>query len=342
MATKAIKRCGKWNVRVQEFDEAGKRHYKSFTAPTKKEAEYLAAQYEYTKKPTQKAAPITVGEAISKYIAERTAILSPSTIRAYRANSKGNLAPLHPVRLCDLTNSHIQQTINAIAAKHSPKTVRNAYTLLTAALNEFHPDFHPDVNLPKRNYHEISVPQKDDVSKLLALCHGTKMESAILLAAGYGLRRGEICALTFADIDEENSTITVSKSMVRNADDGRYSIKPPKTYAGNRTISVSKNMIETLLRNKKDPVRVVPSAPDLLTEMFERLRKKAGVSCRFHDLRHYNASIMLAMHVPDKYAMQRLGQSTPGLIKTVYQHIMSDKEKEINETMNGEFDTLVK
>ena len=72
-----------------------------------------------------------------------------------------------------------------------------------------------------------------------------------------------------------------------------------------------------------------------------RLCASLDIECRFHDLRHYNASIMLSLNVPDKYAMERLGQSTPGLIKAVYQHVMSDKRDEVNQTVNTAAESLI-
>lgn len=80
--------------------------------------------------------------------------------------------------------------------------------------------------------------------------------------------------------------------------------------------------------------RVCPIHPDMLTRRFMRLCASLGIKCRFHDLRHYNASLMLPLSVPDKYAMERLEQATSGMIKAVYQHIMSDKRKEVNEAVN--------
>ncbi|MEG1844557.1 MAG: site-specific integrase, partial [Clostridia bacterium] len=61
---------------------------------------------------------------------------------------------------------------------------------------------------------------------------------------------------------------------------------------------------------------------------------RLGFKMRFHDLRHYNASVMQALGVPDKYAMERLGQATPNMLKTVYQHVMRDKRTEVSDTLN--------
>ena len=59
-----------------------------------------------------------------------------------------------------------------------------------------------------------------------------------------------------------------------------------------------------------------------------------------HGQRHGNASLMLANGVPDKYAMKRLGQSSPNMIKDVYQHLYAEKEKEIAESMKNKFSEI--
>ncbi len=340
MATKATKLpSGSWRVRV-EIESEGKRRWKSFTAPTRKEAEFLAAQYAYTQKEQNKPQDMTIGGAMDAFIDARTAVLSPSTIRGYRQIRRCYFQDIAGMKLRDITNAYIQREVNAIARTCSPKTVRNACALLTAALGAYHPDFTVRVDLPRKIKQEISIPSKEDVQRLLTAAQGTPLESAILLAAGYGLRRGEICALTFQDIDTQNYTISISKSYAKD-DHNQWVIKAPKSYAGTRTISVSPNLVSRLYANRTDSQRICPVVPDTITDAFIRLCKAQGIQCRFHDLRHYNASIMLALNVPDKYAMERLGQATPGLIKAVYQHIMSDKRQEVSVIVNSAADALI-
>ena len=64
--------------------------------------------------------------------------------------------------------------------------------------------------------------------------------------------------------------------------------------------------------------------------------------CRFHDLRHANASIMLMLGVPDKYAMERLGHATNSTLKNVYQHTMDAEKLDIASRINAYFEALDK
>ena len=89
---------GNWNVRVFDgTDENGKEHFKSFTAATKKQAEYLAAEYAAHKK--QRIESMTVGEAIDRYIASKDSVLSPTTINEYKKMRKNYLQSLMPIRI---------------------------------------------------------------------------------------------------------------------------------------------------------------------------------------------------------------------------------------------------
>lgn len=90
----------------------------------------------------------------------------------------------------------------------------------------------------------------------------------------------------------------------------------------------------------RDSEFVVNHVPDTISKMFIRVRNQLGLKCRFHDLRHYNASIMLALNVPDKYAMERMGYSTPATLKKVYQHTMDGKRAEVNGAINNQMDKL--
>ena len=345
MATKPVKLpSGAWRVRVEIPDSPdGKRHYKSFTNTDKKMAVHLAAQYEALQKEQHDPANMTVGAAVDAYISARTAVLSPTTLRAYKANRKANFSAIEHTKLRALTSRAVQSWVNVLSASHSPKTVRNIYALFTAVLREAHPDFHPRVNLPARKHTEITIPSKADVSALLSAAQGTVLESAILLAAGYGLRRGEVCALTLSDMDDKALTVTVNKSLARtSSNENRWVLKAPKSFAGSRTLPVSANLIDRVRHNTpKGQERVCPMSPDDLTRHFGALCASVGVQTHFHALRHYNASIMLSLNVPDKYQMQRLGQSTPGLVKAVYQHIMASKQDEVTDAINTAFESLL-
>ncbi len=74
---------------------------------------------------------------------------------------------------------------------------------------------------------------------------------------------------------------------------------------------------------------------------FKRLMDKNDIDITFHDLRHLNASVMLMLGVPDKYAMERGGWSTDCILKSVYQQTFSSERKKIDKIIDGYFTGII-
>lgn len=329
---------GSWRALVYAGkDENGKRIYESFTAPTRKEAEYQAAEYALKKKRKDKAEDITVGEAIDRYISMKDGILSPSTLREYKSERKNRLKGLMGLKLENVTNELVQKEINAEAKKLSPKTVKNTFGLLTAALREFYPEMTLRISLPKAERPDICIPTKHDIDALLDKSKGTSLYIPILLASSMGLRRSEISALTWKSIDLKKGILKVERAKVLN-DNTEWVIKDPKSYAGNRKLKIPVNVLEALKKEKRESEYLFNDRPSVISVQFKRLAKKINAPhLRFHDLRHYYASVMLSLNIPDKYAMERMGHATPAMLKNVYQHLMPEKEKQIDSLLDAYF-----
>ena len=113
-----------------------------------------------------------------------------------------------------------------------------------------------------------------------------------------------------------------------------------KTTKSKRKIEVAPFIIDSLLAVPRKSDFIIEHVPDSISKEFIEVRDKLGLHFRFHDLRHYNASIMLALGIPDKYAMERMGYSTPATLKKVYQHTMSGKRQEVTNTINSQMNVL--
>ena len=330
---------GSYRVQVLDYvDASGKRHYRSFTAPTKKEAQLLAEEWKLNrKKGIREPDNLTVLEAVERYLTVREAVLSPSTMRGYnylkRCYFGGSFGRV-PLRELDSTAAQIW--VSELAKKGlSPKTVRNAYGLLAAALDMFAPDLHLKVQMPARKKTELYCPSDEDVKMLLRHIQGTELEIAVLLAAFGPLRRGEICALTSDDVN--GSAVTVRGSMVRKPESG-WTVKEPKTFGSYRTVELPE-FIGNLLKEKKGAI--IKATPDQITNRFNRAVKAAGLPhFRFHDLRHYSASIMHAIGVPDQYILQRGGWSSDNVMKQVYRNTIDIETVRQTKKINQHFDRL--
>lgn len=333
---KAIKqKNGKWKIRVYNYtDDNGKVHVKAFTADTKKECEYLASKFALTKKESISVNK-TVNAIINEYVDSKSSILSPSTIRVYNIYIKKYFNDIGNIKLKNLTVFDVQNFVNNLSKSYSPKTVRNVYNFLTASLKPYNMSF--NIALPQKRKFQVKIPNNSEMKKILELVKNTDLELPVLFASQMGLRRSEICALTWSDIDFNNHSLTVSKALVLNEHNEEV-IKTTKTTSSTRTLRIPKILFELLEAGRQASGRICTMKLANISDNFISLMSKNNMpSFRFHDLRHYNASVMLALGIPDKYAMEIMGHSTNNMLKTVYQHTMENKRMEINNILDDYF-----
>ena len=183
---------GNWRVLKYTGTENGKRKYASYTAPTKKEAEYLAAMGDIESKNQQKIG-ITAGEAIDRYIEAKEHIMSPATIHGYKSLRRNAYESIIATPVSSLTQELVQRAINEYAAGHTPKTTRNANGLLSAALT-LQCGKYFRISLPQKDKKRITIPTTEQVSAMLKETKDTPMELAILFAAMLGLLQAEAIA----------------------------------------------------------------------------------------------------------------------------------------------------
>lgn len=325
---------GSWRVNLYiGTDYAGKRIYKSFTADTKKEAEFLAAKYNLTRK--EKPKDVTVGDAIDGYIASKENVLSPTTIAGYQRIRKNNMQRIMNVPLQKLTSMIVQAEINREATHLSPKTLRNAHGLLSAAVTMYMPDFVLRTTLPAKQHKLKSLPEPAEVLKAVT---GSEVELPVLLAMWLGMRLSEIQGLRFEDISPDGILFI---THVRVAVNTHFVEKDTtKTYSSTRQLRVPPEILEKIraLPHTSEAEHVFNFPRGGIYSRFRRLIRKAGLSeMSFHDLRHMNASIMVALGVPDKYAMERGGWSSNGTLQNVYQHTFSEERENVDDRIDNFF-----
>lgn len=334
MATARKLPSGSWRVRVYDYtDSSGAKHYRSITASTKKQAEKLAA--EYTGSGDRSTADMTFGECADQFIKRRTPVLSATTIREYTGYTERYLQSVTGIKISRIKQDDIQREVNRLALTLSPKTVRNVHGFISTVLATYRPDMALHTVLPKKVPTKLYIPTEDEVKRLMAAVRGTDMELPILLAAFGPMRRGEICALRAENIS--GSVVHVCENMVLDKDKN-WIIKSTKSYAGDRFIDYPAFVSKMWADIPTGKVVAVPH-PDSISHRFEHILKRAELPhFRFHDLRHYSASIQHALGIPDAYIMERGGWKNDSVLKQVYRHTLSDKAKEINNKVNSYFE----
>lgn len=326
---------GKWNCCVYSHtDKDGKKHYASFTADTKQEAQRQAATFQVNKKNEDRPQEILIGKAIEKYIDSKSNILSPSTIKEYKRYTKYYI-PLSNIKVGALSSVDIQDFVNDISVGKNPKTVRNIYSLLISAVRLYSDrNFH--VTLPQKKIPERNIPTDKDVKNLIENANPT-LKLAIILGS-QGLRRGEIAALRFKDVLSDFNAIYIHADMVLGENGWVYK-EIPKTSSSTRRIVLPKQIISMMEKGERnDDDYVLGVLPSTITSDFINLRNKLGLKCRFHDLRHYAASILHSIGVPDVYIMERNGWSSDGVLKSVYRNSLSDKSAHFTSIANDYFE----
>lgn len=277
---------------------------------------------------------LTVGQAIDRYIESKDAVLSPSTVAGYKRVRQNALQDLMPVKLTDLTQETVQRAVNKMARNKSPKSVRNAHGLLSAALAEYRPEMVLRTTLPQKRRYDISVPTDEDIGRIIEAAMGTEMELPVLLAIWLGLRVSEIIGLTWDSLEGDLLHI---KAAIVDGENGPVE-KGTKTYCGDRKIRLPDYLKTMIEKQPKNGAHIITLSRRAINGRFETICKKANVPhFRFHDMRHANASIMLALGVPDKYAMERMGHATNNMLKTVYQHTMRAKQDEVADVVDNYF-----
>ena len=287
--------------------------------PTQKEA--LQAMAAELNKVQRKYDVLTFKTAAQKYIESKKNILSPSTIRGYsgivRQISDGFLNN----NIYDITALDVQAEINRFAESCSPKTVRNHHGFLSAVLGSFRPDLKLHTTLPQKVKTEPYIPSDDDVRKILDYAKGTEYEIPIILAC-YGMRRSEICALTLDDINGDVVSITKAKVQNENLE---WVTKTTKTTASTREIVIPMEIADKI----REKGYVYKGYPGEITKFLAASQKKLGIPLfSIHKLRHYFASKMSAMNIPEEDIMRFGGWETDYVMKGVYRHAMEDKNKD--------------
>lgn len=316
-------KSGNWRVLVYEYtDENKKRHYKSITAPTKKEAEYQAAEYALNRK-SESYEDLTLSEAYQRYIDSKSAVLSPSTIAGYKRSKKNHFQKLMSMKLSKLNSKLIQTAVNEFSANHSPKTVRNAHGLLHSVIKAYRPSFEFNTTLPQRIKPQYTIPTTSDINILLENAN-EKIRVPILLASQGGLRRSEICALTPSDFTDFG--VNINKAAVYD-NDKNIVIKTTKTVAGTRFVPLPQKVIDEAKNWNHFGM-----SPNAIQGQFNRLMDKSDITYfSFHKLRHYFASELHAQGIPDQYIAEIGGWETVEVLHNIYQHTLKDKRKSMTD-----------
>lgn len=349
-----------WQVILEKgLDSSGRRLRDYITVNgTKKEAQQILTEKlnEFNKGTYIEPSQMTVAEHLEQWVETYAKPnLSPTTVRGYLVNiNKHTLPYIGTVPLQKLVPLQIQRMFDQLQGKSlSPRTIKYVHSTLREALQHaFKMQLIPRnpadfVTLPKQVKYKAKAYEESEVLEMLKAAKDTDMEAPLNIGVGLGLRRGELLALQWGDIDFEKNQVTISRNLVEI--NGEVCFRQPKSDAGNRTIEMPTSMAAVLKKHRKRQLEDKlffgseyadmdlvccrrdgrPHKPGSFSHKFEKFLKAHGLrQIRLHDLRHTNASLMLQYNVPAKVASQRLGHSSIGITLDLYTHVIGDLQTE--------------
>lgn len=272
------------------------------------------------------------------------------------------LRKLQPNMIQKLYNDKLQGgRLDGKSGGLSTRTVRLIHCLLNQALEQAVKEGliprNPAVATtpPTVKYREMSPLTPEEVSKFLPVIQNDRLYAFFLLAIFGGLRRGELLALTWDDMDLEAGTVRVTKSMSRTKGGG-IQINEPKTSKSKRSIVLPEEVTKELRRHKtrqneeklkwgpayQDQGYVFsledgrPLDPRNIGHYFSRLLENNGFRhVRFHDCRHSAAVLMLTAGVNIKVVQEYLGHANAALTLNTYSHVTTQMQQEAANKLNS-------
>ncbi len=286
--------------------------------PTQKEA--MLAMADELQKVQKKHDSMNFKAAAEEYIGAKRNVLSPTTIRGYNSALKTISMRFQDINIHDITALDIQTEVNHLAKDHNTKTVRNYHGFISAVLGTFCPNLKICTTLPQKVKNEPYIPSDDDVKRVLEYAKGTEYEIPLILAC-YGLRRSEICALTLEDLDGD--IIRINKAKVLN-EDAKWVEKTTKTTSSTREIVIPVEIADKI----REKGYIYKGYPNSITVYLGKAEEKLGIPhFPLHKLRHYFASKMSSLNIPEADIMKMGGWETDYVMKGVYRHSMLEKEE---------------
>lgn len=280
---------------------------------------------------------VTLQQACQSFVETRKNALSPSTIRGYNYIIKNRFQSLMERNVSDITESDWIVAVNKEAAVCSPKTMKNAWGFIASVLRKELKMVPPDVTLPQIPPNERPFLSAEQIKVFVDAIKGTEVEIAALLALS-SMRRSEICALRWENVDLKNRLIHIKGAAVYDESEVLVQKKTNKNTSSTRTIPIMMDELYNALEAAKQPSGlVVTCAPNVIRNRINRICENNGLpKVGTHGLRHSFASLAKHIGMPEQLTMQIGGWSDYQTMRKIYTHI-SQKDADSYKNAMAEF-----
>lgn len=312
------------------------------TEPTEKEcirqAQFIKSEYMAGKRQRKDdKEQVTLQKACQNFVATRKNALSPSTIRGYNYIIKNRFQSLMERNVSDITESDWIVAVNKEAAVCSPKTMKNAWGFIASVLRKELKMVPPDVTLPQIPPNERPFLSAEQIKVFVDAIKGTEVEIAALLALS-SMRRSEICALRWENVDLKNRLIHIKGAAVYDESEVLVQKKTNKNTSSARTIPIMMDELYNALDVAKQPSGLVVTCyPNVIRNRINRICKANDLpQVGTHGLRHSFASLAKHLGMPEQLTMQIGGWSDYQTMRKIYTHI-SQKDADSYKNAMAEF-----
>ena len=274
----------------------------------------------------------------------------PNTERNYRERYEKNVKPvLGNMVISDVKPMHCQRIFNQMEGSYSVSTMYQTYITMgimfrVAVENNVIP-VHPltkSVKLPPAEKKEPRVLTPEEQELFLRYAEGTSNEAQYRFLLETGLRTGEMVGLKWSDLDFQNRTITIERTMEYRPSVGEWRVGPPKSKAGYRTIPMTEACYQVLMDVKRKRAQAKVIVPEMKDFVFlnrdglptknstydahiYKLTQKAGMkNFSMHSLRHTFSTRCIDAGMRPKTLQKILGHSNLSVTMDRYVHVQED------------------
>lgn len=364
-----------WEGRYSVKDPlTGKNIQRSVSGKTQGEAykKLIKAQTEIEQGTYIEPSKITVGEWLDIWMNTYLGGIKPLTVLSYTQHVNNHIKPaLGDIKLDRLNPHTIQRFYNDLGITHdkkaglSPKTVGNIHGVLHKALQQavkigyLRTNASEACELPRTEQAEIRPLDDKAIQAFMNAIQGHRFEAVYLVALFTGLRRGEVCGLTWDCVDLEHGTILVKKQLQPiPGKSGEFRLTSTKNSKG-RKITAAAYVVDILRRQKVQQTEARLKAgpdweddgfvftddrghhisPHTLYNNFKRIMASIGLpETRLHDLRHTYAVAALRAGDDIKTVQETLGHHSAAFTLNVYGHVT----EEMKQASAARMDTFIK
>lgn len=263
---------------------------------------------------------ITLFAAIDRYIARKDNILSPSTIRGYKTIQRTRFKAYMPQYINSFTQQKCQKMINEEARLCSAKTLKNAWGLISAVLNdELQERF--EIALPPVVAHAKPFLTPEQIPIFLKAIENTDIEIPCLLGL-WSCRRSEIYGLKWENVNFQKRLLYIVSAKVLDVNNTFVTKATVKNQTSRRIIPMTDRLYNLLLASERTSEYVVTIPASTLYKKITRICRQYELpQIGVHGLRHSFASLGYSLQIPEKYLMEIGGWSNDATMKKIYTHL---------------------